>query len=214
MGGQLDKLWLDLAGRPVVAHTWRRFEECRAVDQIVLVGRPEKRSAFEELAQREGLIKPWRWADGGPERQDSVWNGLQAAEGAELVAIHDAARPCVSCALIEATLAAAQEHGAAVAATPVSDTIKESLDGRTISHHLDRSRLWAVQTPQTFRRAVILRAMDAARQQGRVYTDDTGPCDLIGQKVYLVRSPAPNPKVTTPADLPLVEELLRQAGPN
>ncbi|RME91074.1 MAG: 2-C-methyl-D-erythritol 4-phosphate cytidylyltransferase [Verrucomicrobia bacterium] len=212
MGGQVDKLWLEVAGRPVVAHAWRRFDECAAVDRIVLVGRPERRGDFEELARREALAKPWQWANGGPERQDSVWNGLQAAEGAEVVAIHDGARPCVTCALIEATLAAAREHGAAVAATPVSDTIKESLDGRTISRHLDRSRLWAVQTPQTFRREVIVRAMQEARQQGRVYTDDTGPCDLIGQKVFLVRSPAPNPKVTTPADLPVVEELLRQTG--
>jgi 2-C-methyl-D-erythritol 4-phosphate cytidylyltransferase len=127
----------------------------------------------------------------------------------EIVAIQDAARPCTSLALIEATIDAARQMGAAVAAQPVSDTIKLSEDGVHISRHLDRSRLWAVQTPQTFLVQVIRRALAAARQQGLQVTDDTAACELIGQSVKLVFLPAPNPKVTVPDDLPYVEMLLK-----
>lgn len=137
-------------------------------------------------------------------------HGLQAlASGVELVAIHDGARPCVSHELIAATLAAARETGAAVAAQRVTDTIKESGDGLSITRHLDRSRLWAVQTPQSFRVAVIRRAIAAAKEKGLSLTDDTAACELIGQPVRLVAGAQPNPKVTLPADLPYIELLLR-----
>ena len=125
------------------------------------------------------------------------------------MAIQDAARPCTSPALIAATVAAAREIGAAVAAQPVTDTIKESRDGKLIERTLDRSRLWAVQTPQTFRVETIRRALSAVRQKGLLVTDDTAACELIGQPVQLVVSAQPNPKVTRPEDLPCVEALLR-----
>ena len=114
--------------------------------------------------------------------------------------------------LIAATIAAARETGAAVAAQPVTDTIKESADGKIISRTVDRSKLWSVQTPQTFRVEVIRRAIAAARQKNLVLTDDTAACELIGQPVRLVAGTAPNPKVTVPGDLPFVEVLLRQAA--
>ena len=125
------------------------------------------------------------------------------------MAIQDAARPCTSPALIAATVAAAREGGAAVAAQPVTDTIKESRDGKLIERTLDRSRLWAVQTPQTFRVDIIRRALSEVRRRGLLVTDDTAACELIGQPVQLVLSTQPNPKVTRPEDLPCVEALLR-----
>jgi 2-C-methyl-D-erythritol 4-phosphate cytidylyltransferase len=153
--------------------------------------------------------KPFRLVAGGAERQDSVWNGLlHLAAGTEIVAIQDAARPCTSEALIEATIAAAREVGAAVAAQAVSDTIKQSEDGRFIARHLDRSRLWAVQTPQTFRVEVIRRALAQVRERKLLVTDDTAACELIGQAVLLVCRPEPNPKVTRPEDVAGVERLL------
>lgn len=168
--------------------------------------------AFQELAAQYGLGKPFRLVAGGVERQDSVWNGLQAlSPGAEIVAIQDAARPCTSEAIINATIAAAREMGAAVAAQAVTDTIKESSDGQLISRNLDRSRLWAVQTPQTFRVEVISRALAMVREKGLSVTDDTAACELIGQPVKLVAGGMPNPKVTVPADLAYVELLLRKA---
>ena len=210
MGPNIDKLFLEIAGAPVVAHTWERFDEAECIDEIVLVVRDGLKSAFEELASTLDLEKPYRFVAGGKERQDSVWNGLQAiSSSADIVAVQDAARPCTSAELIEATVDAARDMGAAVAAQPVSDTIKQSDDGRTIARHLDRSRLWAVQTPQTFRVEVIRRALKAIREKGVVVTDDTAACEFIGQPVRLVEGSRPNPKVTVPADLPYIELLLR-----
>ncbi len=213
MGPKVDKLFLEVAGRPVVAHTWRRFNDAKCIGEIVLVVRKGMQPAFEKLAAKFKFQKPFRIVVGGAERQDSVWNGLEALSAkTEIVAIHDAARPCTSEELIAATIKRAEETGAAVAAQPVTDTIKESADGRLVQRTLDRSRLWSVQTPQTFRVEVIRRALMEARQRKLVFTDDTAACELIGQPVRLVSRVAPNPKVTVPGDLPFVESLLRKGA--
>ena len=210
MGPQTDKLFLEVAGRPLVAHTWERFERAACIDEIVIVMREGMEQTFNELGAKFSFRKPFRFARGGKERQDSVWNGLQALDPAsEIVAIQDAARPCTKEALIQATVDAARQHGAAVAAQLVSDTIKESADGAFICAHLDRSRLWAVQTPQTFRTGVIRRALERAREKGVVATDDTAACELVGQPVRLVGGFGPNPKLTFPDDVPFLELLLK-----
>lgn len=210
MGPNIDKLFLEVSGAPVVAHTWERLDEVESIDEIVLVIRDGLKSAFEELAGTLELQKPYRFVFGGKERQDSVWNGLQAiAPSASIVAIQDGARPCTPADLIEATIDAAREMGAGVAAQRVTDTIKQSDDGKIIARHLDRSRLWAVQTPQTFRVEVIRKALTAVREKGLLVTDDTAACELIGQPVRLVECTKPNPKVTVPADLHYIELLLR-----
>jgi 2-C-methyl-D-erythritol 4-phosphate cytidylyltransferase len=210
MGPTVDKLFLEVAGRPVVAHTWQRFNDAQCIGEIILVVRDGMQKTFTELASKFQLQKPFRFAVGGVERQDSVWNGLEALPvAAEIVAIQDAARPCTSEELIAATVQAADETGAAVAAQPVTDTIKESTDGRLIQRTLDRSKLWAVQTPQTFRVEVIRRALTEVRRRRLVFTDDTAACELISQPVRLVSSIAPNPKVTVPGDLPFIEMLLQ-----
>jgi len=210
MGAGVDKLFLEVAGRPVVAHTWRRFDGTPCIGEIILVVRRGRQNTFAKLAAEYHFQKPFRVVVGGAERQDSVWNGLKALSAAsEIVAIQDAARPCTSGELIAATVRAAEESGAAVAAQPVTDTIKESADGRFIQRTLDRSRLWSVQTPQTFRVEVIRRALTEVRHRGLFFTDDTAACELIGQPVRLVSSVAPNPKVTVPGDLPFLETLLK-----
>jgi 2-C-methyl-D-erythritol 4-phosphate cytidylyltransferase len=212
MGTEVDKLLLTVRGQPVIAHTWRRFEACAEIQEIVLVVREGRQGEFDALGGRYGFRKPFRCVAGGRERQDSVWNGLEALRaGTELVAIQDGARPCTSAALITATLAAAREVGAAVAAQRVTDTIKESADGQDISRHLDRARLWAVQTPQCFRVEVIRKALGTVRGRGISVTDDTAACEWIGQPVRLVESAEPNPKVTVKADLAYIELLLGSA---
>ena len=212
MGPNVDKTFLEIAGKPVVAHTWKRFADAKCIDEIILVVRDGMQPAFQELAKKFLLKKPFRLIVGGKERQDSVWNGLEAVSPAtEIVAIQDAARPCTSEALIEATIAAARETGGAVAAQPMIDTVKESADGKLIERTLDRSRLWSVQTPQTFRVEVIKRALAEVRRKGLLVTDDTAACDLIGQPVRLVVSAQPNPKVTRPEDLPYFAVLLQNA---
>ena len=211
MGPGQDKLFLEVAGRPVVIHTWQRFNDAQCIHEIILVVRDGMQPTFAELAKKFNLTKPHRLVTGGAERQDSVWHGLEAlSPAAEIVAIQDGARPCATEQLIAATIEAARETGAAVAAQPVTDTIKETADGKLIGRNVDRSKLWAVQTPQTFRVEVIRRALAEVRAQKLQVTDDTAACELIGQPVRLVASAAPNPKVTLPADLPYVELLLRK----
>jgi len=212
MGANVDKLWLEVAGRPVVAHTWQQFNDATCVDEIILVVRDGMQSEFEKLAAECGFKKSFRLVVGGAERQDSVWNGISAVSSkTEIVAIQDAARPCTTAELIADTIQAARETGAAVAAQQVVDTIKETADGKTICRTVDRSKLWSVQTPQTFRVEVIRKAIATAREKNLILTDDTAACELIGQPVRLVKSNSPNPKVTVPADLPFVESLLKKA---
>ena len=105
-------------------------------------------------------------------------------------------------------MAAAREVGAAVAAQRVTDTLKEVGENNLVGRHLDRSRFWVVQTPQVFRKEIILKALEAALKEKRSITDDTAACELIGQPVKLVESTTPNPKATSPADLPYLELLL------
>lgn len=214
MGAGIDKLFLEVNGRPVIAHTWSRFEETPCIGEIIVVLREGLESQFEALARRCSFAKPFRLTIGGVERQESVWRGLQALHrDAEIVAIHDGARPCISVAGIERVVQVAREAGAAVAARRITDTIKESDGGEVIDRTVDRSRLWSVQTPQAFQVAVIRRALDLVRKRGLSITDDTAACELIGQVVRLVEVPELNPKVTIREDLALVEVLLRQNLP-
>jgi len=209
MGPGRDKLFLDLNGRPVIAHTWKRFDDADCIDAIVLVVREGMQADFSRIGKEFSFRKPVQFAAGGAERQDSVWNGLEALPaGAEIVAIQDGARPCTPMDVIRRTLRAAREVGAAVAAQRITDTVKESMDGKLISRHLDRNLLWAVQTPQTFRVSVIREALAAVRAKGLSVTDDTAACEAIGQPVQLIESIEPNPKVTLPSDIPYICQLL------
>jgi 2-C-methyl-D-erythritol 4-phosphate cytidylyltransferase len=212
MGPGIDKLFLEVAGRPVVAHTWRRMDRSTSINEIVLVVRSGLEAAFVELASRHVCpTKSWRMVVGGAERQDSVWNGVSATDPqAELVIVQDGARPCTHAEHIRDCIEAARNHGASVGGFRVTDTIKESDGNGRISRHLDRSRLWAVQTPQCFRRHLLINALSEVKRLGIQVTDDTAACELIGQSVVLVEGRWPNPKVTTREDLPYVELLLQQ----
>jgi 2-C-methyl-D-erythritol 4-phosphate cytidylyltransferase len=212
MGQDTDKLFLELAGKPVLAHTWQQFERTESVKEIVIVIREGLEGALREMPQKYGFKKTFKLVSGGKERQDSVWNGLlQLNASSEIVAIQDAARPCTSRELIEATIKVARRMGAAVAAQAITDTIKESVDGKRIDRTLDRSRLWSVQTPQTFQVPLIRDALAQVRQRGLLITDDTAACELVGRPVELVIGYGPNPKVTRPEDVPYIELLLKRS---
>jgi 2-C-methyl-D-erythritol 4-phosphate cytidylyltransferase len=214
MGQSVDKLFLELAGRPVLAHTWQQFERSQSVEEIVIVMREGMEAVLRQMAEKYGFKKAVNLVAGGKERQNSVWNGLSKLNpSSEIVAIQDAARPCTSQELIEATIQAARRMGAAVAAQPITDTIKESADGKVIQRTLDRSKLWSVQTPQTFRVSVIREALAEVRRRGFSVTDDTAACELIGHPVELVVGHGPNPKVTRPEDVAYIELLLQRAQP-
>lgn len=211
MGPNVDKLFLEVCGRPLVAHTWERFDRHPQIQYVVMVVRDGMQTAFLELAEQIRTTKPFAFAIGGKERQDSVWNGLEALpKEASIVAIQDAARACTSEKTISDTLAAAQEMGAAVAAQKITDTIKEAGANQTIQRNVDRTLLWSVQTPQAFKVEVIRRALGEVIAKKLSVTDDTATCELIQQPVRLVESTSPNPKATTAADLPYIELLLKK----
>ena len=212
MGPNTDKLFLEVCGEPIIAHTWRAFDTSPEIDEIVLVVRDGMQHEFHKLAANCGFKKTFRFAPGGAERQNSVWNGLLAlSPGMEMVAIQDGARPCTTAQIIADCIAAARTVGASVAAQRVTDTLKEADEEGTVVRHLDRSKLWAVQTPQVFQLDIIRRALAEVLKRGLIVTDDTAACELIGQPVKLVESITPNPKATSPSDLPYIEVLLRSA---
>ena len=207
--GQGDKLFMEVAGLPLVGHTWRRFDRFAGTAEIVIVTRGESRSLFENLAKRIAAAKPWRIVEGGTERQDSVWNGVNATdEASAVVAIQDGARPCTPLCSLGQAIDDAREMGAAVLAKRVSDTLKRGDGQEQILGTVDRENLWAVQTPQVFRREVILAALAKVRNEGLAITDDTAACEALGQAVKLIECDRPNPKATTPDDLPFIESLL------
>ena len=211
MGPGIDKLFLEVGGRPVIAHTWAAFDRSSEIDHVVVVIRKELQAEFDEIAARFGFKKPFSYAAGGAERQNSVWNGLLSVPAEmEIVAIQDGARPCTTQKIISECIAAAREFGAAVAAQRVTDTLKEAGDNRVVTRHLDRSKVWSVQTPQVFRKEIIQKALTETFKNQVVITDDTAACEFIGQQVKLVESSTPNPKVTSPADVPYVEMLLKE----
>ncbi len=187
MGSAADKLFLEVAGRPVVAHTWQRFDEAKCIGEIILVVRDGMQNAFKELAAKFICKNRFALSSAGAERQDSVWNGLEAlSPEAEIVAIQDAARPCT-------TRGIDRGHGQGGGRNrrgrggAAGDGHHQGIRRRTlIQRTLDRSRFWAVQTPQTFRVEVIRRALAEARRRRLVFTDDTAACELIGQPVRLV----------------------------
>ena len=206
-----DKLSFDLGGETVVGRSIRAFAQCPLVSEIVLVA--GRNRAFLEQ-QAAGCAKPVRIVDGGATRAESARNGVLAAQG-ELVAVHDAARPFVSQAVITAALEAAALCGAAAPAVPVKDTVKRAArgDGKTVPagcmvHDTpDRSTLYAVQTPQCFDRAAYLEALDELdADKARLVTDDCSLFELTGRPVQLTQGDYANLKITTREDLPRPEQ--------
>lgn len=209
MGAEVPKQFLDLVGRPVLAHTLKAFEEAVCIDTVILV---TAKGYVDTCRERFGpaFEKVVTVVSGGAERQDSVGAGLQAVgEDAGVVAIHDGARPLIRAEEIEAVVDAARKTGAAVLGTPVTDTVKEVEAGQ-VAQTLDRSRLWAVQTPQAFRADVIRRAHAAARADGFLGTDDGALVERLGEPVAVVLGRQDNVKVTTPEDLGTAEDLLKR----
>lgn len=211
MGGE-NKLLLSLGGQPVLAHTLCAFQKCPAVRDIVLVCREEDILPYSELAQAFGVDKLRTVTRGGDTRTASVLAGVSASpEDSMLVAVHDGARPLVSEAVITEAIAAAAEHGAAAPVVPVKDSIKRIENG-VIAADVPRDTLAAVQTPQVFRRELLLRALHQAAQSGRTYTDDCAAVEAIGQTVRATHGSYENIKITTPEDIAVAEAFLDKEG--
>lgn len=213
MGVGTDKAFLSLGSRPVLAWSLLAFEQCHDIDQIVLVVRKEQIMATRGAVQMFGISKLRTIVAGGLRRQDSVANGLAALDPeTRIVAVHDGARPCITPDLISETLRSAKRVGSGVAASRVVDTIKFVERGSTVDHTLDRDKLWAVQTPQTFKVELLRKAYAKVAEKNATITDEAAAVELLGEAVRLVEWPRANPKITTAEDLTVAAALLKIQG--
>ena len=216
MGLKKAKQFMRLGGMPVLTRSLLLMDQSPEVDSVVLVAPPGlENSLGSEYIEPYGVIKPVRVVPGGKERQDSVSNGLDCAQemGAEFVLIHDAARPLAPPEVFCRVLKAAQEVGAAVAAVPCYDTVKEAKEHEMVYRTMDRSKLWLIQTPQGFALHPLRQAMKQAANEGFVATDEAGLMERYGHKVKLVMGSKQSMKITEPDDLRLAEGwLLSGAG--
>ena len=202
----IDKVLAPLAGRPVISYVLAAFDSCKSVDHIVLVVNQKSLKACRQLIAEEKISTPIDVCVGGKRRQDSVAAGLKQLKDCEWVIIHDGARPLVTKELIEEGLKAAQETGAAVAAVPVTDTIKVADDNRTVLETPVRQNLWAVQTPQVFRFDIIAEAYKKTKDE---VTDDASLVEQAGYKVKLYTGSYDNIKITNPEDLLIAEMIIK-----
>jgi len=202
MGTGTDKAFLNLGPKPVLAWSLLAFERCTDVDQIVLVVRKDQIVATKALVRMFGISKFRTVVAGGQKRQDSVMNGLKEVDSdTRIVVIHDGARPCVKPETISETVKIAKRTGAAVVGCHIWDTVKLVEKGTTVSRTEDRSKLWAVQTPQAFSASLIRRAYAEVVKKKAEVTDDASAVELIGEPVKIFESNVPNLKITTVEDL-------------
>lgn len=210
MGQNVDKAFLSMGSKPVLAYALMAFEKCTDIDRIVLVVRKDRVDAAGGLVRMFGLSKVKKIVAGGPSRQVSVQNGLeQVGDEVKIVAVHDGARPLVTPELISDTIASARKFGSGVAASKVTDTLKWVETGNKVAHTVDRTKLWSVQTPQTFKLSLLLKAFAAVNKKDATVTDEASAVELLGEEVRLVPTSLPNIKITTADDLQMAGALLR-----
>jgi 2-C-methyl-D-erythritol 4-phosphate cytidylyltransferase len=200
-----DKLAAGIRGTPVLAHTVNAFMAAKEITRVIVVC-PEERF---RLLHDVDAIKPLDRVDGGAQRQDSVANGISLLGPDDLiVAVHDGARPLVRPESIDECIAAARQFGAATLARALTDTIKKADSEGFARYSVDRSGLWAMETPQVFRTSLLRRAYVALAEKQLTVTDEVSAVEAMGISTKLVTSPFPNPKVTVPADIHLAAALM------
>jgi len=220
-----DKLFALVSGKPVIAHTIAAFERTDCVDEIILVGRAESLDELRKIIGHPTKVK--EIIAGGAERSDSVRAGLDHINPkADFVAVHDAARPLVTPGKITRVFEACRTSGgAATLAEPINDTLKranltavaasakEAVD-LVIAESVDRSGIYAMQTPQVFARKLVEEAYQLVAKKNVLVTDEVSAVELLGRKVVLVPNHDFNFKITYPRDLPMAEFVLRQRAAN
>ncbi len=203
-----NKVLAELGGIPMLERTIRAFIGSGLIHHIILVIGKDDEEQVKAIIQK----LPWdiRWTYGGSERQESVYNGLKLlSEDTAIVLIHDAARPFVDEAIIRRSIEGAREYGAACVGMPVKDTIKQADQEGYILQTPERTLLWSAQTPQAFRKEIILKAHEHARQSGIMGTDDAMLAERIGIRVKMVEGSSRNIKITSKEDLLWAEAILR-----
>ncbi len=201
LGARTPKQYLSLHGVPLLVRTLRTLARTPCVDGLVVVVPRDRVAATRALLASSRVPRVIAVVPGGAERQESVWEGLQACPPeAEWILVHDAVRPFVTPDLVEDVLAAARETGAATCGLPVRETVKRARDG-VVESTLDREGLWLIQTPQAFRRPLLREAHERARREGYRGTDDAVLVERLGRPVGIVPGSPQNLKVTTRDDL-------------
>jgi 2-C-methyl-D-erythritol 4-phosphate cytidylyltransferase/2-C-methyl-D-erythritol 2,4-cyclodiphosphate synthase len=203
MGGDIPKQFLEMGGKPILAHTVEKFEKAQSIDRIVVVAAEADVDHVHHLITAgSGCSKPTTIVIGGKERQDSVRNGIQSIDDdTEIVIIHDGVRPFISPERIDELVGHVHEAGAVIQGIPVKDTVKEVDERGYVTNTVDRRALWLIQTPQVFLRSVLRDAFDKAYTDGFYGTDDAELVERIGRPVRMMNGSAGNIKITTPDDL-------------
>lgn len=203
-----SKQFIEIKGKPVLVYTLEKFIYNKSIDEVILV-LPEDEVDYckKEVLQRYSL-KVDRIVIGGKERQDSVFNALEAMEKADIVLIHDGARPFISEKIIEEGIKYANIYGAAAPGVTPKDTIKVKNEDNISVDTPDRNMLVAVQTPQCFKYDEIYQCHRKIKEENAIVTDDTSVVERYGHKVYLYEGDYTNIKITTPEDLILAERLI------
>ena len=208
-----DKLAAQLGSSSVLLRTLRAFESSEYVSEIVVVTRMDKVSEIADLCAQEAVSKVSKVVAGGKTRMESSLIGVSSVKpGAKLIAIHDAARPLVSEALIKRVVCAAAEHMAAVPVIPSTDTLKIVDSDNRVIGTVDRETTFRVQTPQVFDAILIKGALTKAAEKGLALTDDSAAMDMTGFKSFTVAGEEDNIKITTPRDLTIAEAILKSRG--
>lgn len=208
----MDKILMNLGDYPVLVRTLRALTDCPYIQEIVVVTREEMIVPVSQLCKDFELDKVTHIVVGGATRTQSVLNGIRETDpSAELIAIHDGARPFVTQAVLEEVILKAAQCAAAAPAIPVTDTVKRA-SGGVVEATLDRENLFAVQTPQVFEASLIKAALTKAAEDGVTLTDDCAAVERLGMTVCLTRGERENIKLTTPADLDLGLGILNGRG--
>ena len=213
MGGTVPKQFLELNGKPILYYTLKTLQDCGIISELILVV-PEKEydnACTDWLGKPEIVTKV---VVGGKKRQDSVYNGFcELSQKTEIVLVHDGVRPFLSHQMIQKSVDAAREYGAAITAIPVNDTIKRVDDSGLVSQTVDREGLWRVQTPQVFRYELLQEAFKKANSEKFYGTDEGTLIEHLGKPVKVVEGSEQNIKITRPEDLRLSEIFISKAFP-
>ncbi len=206
MKSEKNKMLLEIMGKTVIERSVEAFLELSEVDEIIVTAREQELDTYLELFYDDRIT----FVIGGATRQESVRNAVETIDEADLIIIHDGARPFIKTEDIIATINAAREHGAAAVGVPVKDTIKVIDTDNFVVSTPERSTLFAVQTPQVFSFELYKKALDSAQEKGLDFTDDCQLIEAAGGKVKMVEGDYSNIKITTPDDIALAENIILQ----
>ncbi len=211
MGSKINKQFIFIDNKPILAHTLEKFESCDYIDEVIVVAKEEEiEYCKREIVKRYEFNKVKKVVKGGGERQYSVYNGLLALnEKVDIVLIHDGARPFVKKENIVDGIKGVIKYGACVIGVPVIDTIKVVDNNKNINTTPNRSQLWAAQTPQCFKYSIIMNAYENAIKDRFIGTDDSVLVERSGYNVKMIKGSYENIKITTPEDLLVAESVLK-----